>query len=125
MADASSTARLGAAARGAAEALGALLELFGQDVLLGASSLLRCIVWLLLGLVATLSALLLTVAGIVAAALWLGLPPAWALLSGAMGSALMASCCSALARRRLGTANLAATRRQCRAFLLALVGRTT
>ncbi|MCB1555235.1 MAG: hypothetical protein KDJ14_15655 [Xanthomonadales bacterium] len=125
MATPTPTDRLANAALREGEALTALCALLGQDMLLGLSSLLRCALWLVLGVAAALAAVVLIVAGVVAAAIWFGLPAAWALLLGAASSALLALACVALARRRLGTANLAATRRQCRAWLLALAGEPT
>lgn len=107
-----------------AAAVSSLLALLSKDLALGASALLRCAAWLLMAMVAALGALLLLAASSVALALWLGLAMPWALLSGALVASLMAVLCMTLARERLARADLSATRRQARALLASLVGRT-
>lgn len=109
-----------AKAQGAAAS--ALLSLLQRDLALGIAALLRCILWTLLGLFAASATLLLLVAGAVALGLWLGLAWPWALLGGALGAGLLAAGCARLARRRLGEADLAASRRQLRALLASLAG---
>ena len=110
------------AAGAEAAAASALFELLGRDLALGASGLLRCLLWSLLGLFAAIAALMLLVASAVALGVWLGLAWPWALLCGALAAGLFAAIAASLARRRLGQAGLQATRRQLRALAASLAG---
>ena len=103
----------------ALSAVGALLR---EDLALGLSALLRCLLWSVLALVAALGGLLLLAASSVAAALWAGLAWPWALLVGALFGSALSVLCAALARQRLGQADLSATRRQVAALLASLAG---
>lgn len=107
-----------------AAAVSSLLSLAGQDLAFGAAAVLRGVGWLLLALTAAIGSLLLLSASAVALALWLGLALPFALLSGALVAGLLALGCGLLARRRLAQADLSATRRQTRALLYSLIGRT-
>ncbi|MCK7593250.1 hypothetical protein [Pseudomarimonas salicorniae] len=110
------------AAAAEADAATALLELLGRDLALGASGVLRCLLWTLLSIFVAGVSLLLLVASAVALGLWLGLAWPWALLSGALAGALVAAGCARLARERLHEADLSATRRQLRALLASFAG---
>jgi hypothetical protein len=105
-----------------AAAASAMLTLLGRELALGASGVLRCLLWTVLGVFAATSALVLLVATSVAFALWLGLAWPWALLFGALTAAAAAAGCASLARRRLGEADLSATRRQLRGWMASFGG---